>query len=277
MSCLCARNATVLDAGSWRPDPTFRGTWGIVSTCLSTLVICVWNAIHFNVPHRDRKWSFVHKLPWLFVALFAPDAVIILAGDQLDDAMVISAAARRYSQKRRPSVRDNLSPAAESVPLTGSEAEDRLSKSGPETSGFSNREHRWTLSHSFYAVMGGFALDSSLAPAFDTDKTLIITPHIFEFLMEHVPDIIPDIAEADIQRKGKSSWLISKKMKRLYAPGRHTSASLTGNVCYGQVCPCMLGYALAPSVPSASSHPRSAETVTVTTSDFSFPSLTAPH
>ncbi|GJE96399.1 hypothetical protein PsYK624_125950 [Phanerochaete sordida] len=195
------------DTASWHPDPTFRGTWGIVSTCVSTLIICVWNAIHFNIPPRDQKWSFLHKLPWLLCGLFAPDLLIIVAGDQLDDdARFISAAARRYLRTRCSSVRDNLS-LAESVPLTGSEANDKLSDSGSKSSGLSNREHAWTLAHSFYAYMGGFVLDSSLTPAFGTDKTLTLAPRLFVFLMEHAPDIIPDISEADIQRKGKSSWL----------------------------------------------------------------------
>ncbi|GJE96394.1 hypothetical protein PsYK624_125900 [Phanerochaete sordida] len=195
-----------MPAASWHPDPTFRGTWGIVSTCVSTLIVCVWNAIHFDVPHRDQKWSFLHKLPWLLAGLFAPDALVIMAGTQLDGAKIISAAARRYLQKRRHSARDNLSP-AESVSLTGSEAEDKLSNSGPKTSGLSNREHAWTLAHSFYAYMDGFALDSSLTPAFGREKTVILTPVLLIFLMEHAPDIIPDISKADIQRKGKSSWL----------------------------------------------------------------------
>ena len=47
----------------WRPEPTFRGTFGILSTCLITLGLCVWSAIHLNIPaNNERPWDFICAL-----------------------------------------------------------------------------------------------------------------------------------------------------------------------------------------------------------------------
>ncbi len=35
---------------AWAPDPSCRGTFGIISLCLSTTTICIWSSIHWNIP-----------------------------------------------------------------------------------------------------------------------------------------------------------------------------------------------------------------------------------
>lgn len=61
---------------SWEPQPTHRGTFGLVSSCLITLFLCVWTALHLNIPEYGKahmqKW---HKLAWLVVGFFAPELV----------------------------------------------------------------------------------------------------------------------------------------------------------------------------------------------------------
>ncbi|EKM56216.1 uncharacterized protein PHACADRAFT_209692 [Phanerochaete carnosa HHB-10118-sp] len=90
-------NSTALPASaSWHADPAVRGTWGIVSACLSTLVICVWNAVHIDIPLRPRRWEFVDKLPWLAVGLLAPDYLLYVACCQLYHAKKLSAAGKVY-------------------------------------------------------------------------------------------------------------------------------------------------------------------------------------
>ncbi|KAK3345005.1 hypothetical protein B0H65DRAFT_573650, partial [Neurospora tetraspora] len=38
----------------WVTEPDIRGTFSILSTCIVTLVLCVWTAIHLNVPgHKE--------------------------------------------------------------------------------------------------------------------------------------------------------------------------------------------------------------------------------
>lgn len=90
-------NSTVEHIGSvWHPDPTSRGTWGIVLTCFSTLVICVWSCLHVDIPIRYQDWSIWEKLRWLLVGLFAPDVLIFKAYAQKYWAWRLSRCAKVY-------------------------------------------------------------------------------------------------------------------------------------------------------------------------------------
>lgn len=82
MHTLAAQNCSAAGTGPWRPDPTFRGTWGILSTCLSTLLICVWSAIHINIRPQRRKRLFLDKVPWMFIGLFIPGYLLLTAFSQ---------------------------------------------------------------------------------------------------------------------------------------------------------------------------------------------------
>jgi hypothetical protein len=77
---------------SWMPEPKTRGTWGILSSCIITLSLCVWTAVHLNVPeHRKVRlepWQFwknpqLHrKVLWLLLGLLAPEIVAYAAWAQ---------------------------------------------------------------------------------------------------------------------------------------------------------------------------------------------------
>lgn len=61
----------------WQPEPTFRGTYSTLSSCLLTMGLCVWTAVHLNIPEHGHK-GFVNpqlrrKFMWLFIGLFAPE------------------------------------------------------------------------------------------------------------------------------------------------------------------------------------------------------------
>ncbi len=47
-------NATATSV-AWQPQSTFRGTWGILSACLATLLVCTWTAVHLNNPAPGRS------------------------------------------------------------------------------------------------------------------------------------------------------------------------------------------------------------------------------
>ena len=65
----------------WRGEPKERGTFGIISLCFSTLIICIWSTLHFNVPakrYRTTRRVFI-QASWMFIALIAPEALLFLA------------------------------------------------------------------------------------------------------------------------------------------------------------------------------------------------------
>ncbi|PVH97583.1 hypothetical protein DM02DRAFT_684776, partial [Periconia macrospinosa] len=59
-------------------------------------------------------------------------------------------------------------------------------------------KYPWTKTHSFYAVMGGFVIDTAAIRNIALDY--------IEFLLENYPEVIPDIDEIDILDKSKGDW-----------------------------------------------------------------------
>ena len=81
----------------WHPEPQYRGTYSLLSTCIATLTLCIWSAVHLNIPEsadcvakRMSKYSkkefppdpryqrWVHlkrKIWWLVLGLLAPEIV----------------------------------------------------------------------------------------------------------------------------------------------------------------------------------------------------------
>ena len=61
---------------NWKPSNETRGTWDILSTCVLTMILCVWTAVHLNVPPPGALWALIlRKLGWLFMGLIAPELV----------------------------------------------------------------------------------------------------------------------------------------------------------------------------------------------------------
>lgn len=69
-------NGTGIEA-RWMPEPGERGTYSILSTCLITLGLCVWTAIHLNIPAHGEKWwqQTWRKFGWMMLGFLAPEMV----------------------------------------------------------------------------------------------------------------------------------------------------------------------------------------------------------
>ena len=72
----------------WQPPPNSRGSFEILSTCLITLGLCIWTAVHLNIPERyqrakykksdPRYWVLpqtIRKVGWLVMGMRAPEMV----------------------------------------------------------------------------------------------------------------------------------------------------------------------------------------------------------
>jgi len=43
-------------SSAWVSEPDGRGTWGLIQTCLLTLFLCIYSAVHLNIqPHQKSK------------------------------------------------------------------------------------------------------------------------------------------------------------------------------------------------------------------------------
>jgi len=82
----------------WVPEPKQRGTFGIISLCLSTMIICIWSTLHFNVP--TKRYStirrFIFQVLWMFIALLAPEVLLLLALDERVNAGILLRKALKF-------------------------------------------------------------------------------------------------------------------------------------------------------------------------------------
>ena len=78
------------------------------------------------------------------------------------------------------------------------------------------RKHKWTIVHSYFAVMGGFAVQiaddepnffPTLADGKGRHIRLTLTPEALIYLEERVPGLVPDISKLQIEDKSKGSIL----------------------------------------------------------------------
>jgi len=72
------------------------------------------------------------------------------------------------------------------------------------------QRYPWTPTHSFFAAMGGFALDTrgekaNFLPC--NRRRIALTSEGILYLLENKPSLIPDISESTIKDKSKGSWI----------------------------------------------------------------------
>ncbi|KAI0707886.1 hypothetical protein C8Q76DRAFT_746738 [Earliella scabrosa] len=298
-------NATV----SWQAEPHFRGTYSILTSCLSTLFVSTWSALHLDIPESGKRGQsafgrFVDKLGWLVLGLLAPEYLLLLAFNQFMAARELTEFAQwrletptedpsllgrfrgwivtgareltKFAQKtpgrfrgwivtglhhlldifKRKSahaVRDtekgetqgsaaavhemeeahNTAAEADSAtnagPTIRAENAESSGNLGSEPAGGSNREpgvesstppprtrrkrkHPWTITHSFFAIMGGFVLqdphdtlEDRYLPAWQGNG--VLAEDAIRVLMDVEPDLIPDIPVDELLDRGKADGL----------------------------------------------------------------------
>ena len=76
---------------SWVEEPKQRGSFGILSLCFSTLIICIWSALHFNIPTRRRPTFDRLFLQGRLImsALLLPELLLFKAMNEWANASVL--------------------------------------------------------------------------------------------------------------------------------------------------------------------------------------------
>ncbi|PVH75427.1 hypothetical protein DL98DRAFT_644167 [Cadophora sp. DSE1049] len=165
-------NATEVPAAHWRAEPQTRGTWNILSTCLFTLLLCLWTALHLNIPgHKEGFWRpKLRKTGWLILGLLTPEMGVFTAWYQYLAAHKLNSVISTASTRRHP----------------------------------------WTTIHSYYVLMGGFVFDTSDAEVNflpNNRERLTLTPAGLRYILENEPGILPDISWESIYDKSKANSL----------------------------------------------------------------------
>jgi len=160
----------------WVKDPDGRGTLSLVVSCVVTLTLCVWSALHLNVPPPNSTFRrlVLEKTKWVLYGIFAPELVVATAAAQYITARWLKHQIDKDAAYRR-SVGDGVS--------------------------------AWSITQCFYAAMGGFVTD---IPWMDGDnekgsRRVTITASGIRLLsfLGH----LPKIDEFQIQDKSKADWM----------------------------------------------------------------------
>ena len=166
-------------------DPSGRGTSSLIISCLLTLVLCVWSALHLNVPApgRTRRQTVLSNIIWITAGIYTPELVVFTAWRQWSSAKILSRIVRKTYKT------------------------DEYGKG-------SLGRWPWTMTHSFFASTGGFAFDvlpyiwSEHNPAgFLPPGTprLTVTARGMSFLAKCRR--LPDVPKGDIDDKSKADAL----------------------------------------------------------------------
>ena len=187
---------------SFVQDPSGRGTLGLIISCALTLVLCVWSALHLNIPasHEPFGRAFWRNICWILAGIYAPELVVFTAWRQWSSANLLS---------------------------------EIVEKSRPKE--FLSGRFKWTRTHSFFACTGGFAFEipddtTRITPLFlpkRCPKRLTLTARGVAVLAEcgH----LPHVREEDIEDKSKANnlakslvvmqalWMLLQVLGRLIA------------------------------------------------------------
>lgn len=122
VSLLLAQTTTSADPelSGWFSAPNERGTWDLIISCLLTLVVCVWSALHLNVPTEDSRLRNrnVKRLRWILLGIFAPELVVSTAFAQFLTAKWLCREIRKDVKWRKQEVQRALESIRQGVGLT---------------------------------------------------------------------------------------------------------------------------------------------------------------
>lgn len=76
---------------SWVSDPDGRGTFSLITSCVLTMGLCVWTALHLNLPPPtfSRKRWWLESVRWALTGIFAPELIVFVAWRQYISARVL--------------------------------------------------------------------------------------------------------------------------------------------------------------------------------------------
>ena len=206
----------------WREEPHFRGTFAILTSCVGTLLVCTWSALHDDIPHGKSKIRRrLHQCVWLVMSLLAPELLLLIAFDQFWTAYNLTKDGQRWlpseqEQSGNVQVSPPLSLCNEtSVHCTHSQDDvEQAHTQAPHGTANSlrTRKHPWTRTHSFYAIMGGFVLqdphESPAEPYLPSwQRNGVLTPDGVRLIMKHRPYLIPDIPRSELLDRSKADDL----------------------------------------------------------------------
>jgi hypothetical protein len=207
-------NTTILPPKQWHPEPQFRGTFHILSSCLITMSLCIWTLLHLNLPrHKQERLQNFRKLGWMILGLLAPELVVWNAWEQKRTVRQLSMLMQEKGyMPRKPKVRERIRLWWKMCSLALTNIEDRPESALPEAYLLQHgRTHPWTDAHSWFVVMGGMVCEDT-APENERfmpggRQRIPLDLGAFISMAQEQPHLVPDFSRRYIDDKSKSDWL----------------------------------------------------------------------
>lgn len=85
------------------PNPDGRGTLSLLFSCVLTLSLCVWSAVHLNLPkYKEGENEYAYRyLKWSILGIFGPELVIWAAWRQYMSAQSLTRAIKEVTTPTR--------------------------------------------------------------------------------------------------------------------------------------------------------------------------------
>ena len=182
------RNLTDPTFVAYVQEPNGRGTTSLILSCLLTLILCVWSALHLNVPEPGQtvRQRVLMNLRWILTGIYPPELVVFTAWRQWSSARILKDSIEQHQTA------ENL------------EKEPTSAMCG----------YSWSMAHSFFACAGGFAyeVDRDMAtdlpelPKRSAHQTRIpITARGVDILAKC--GLLPQVSKEEIEDKSKANAL----------------------------------------------------------------------
>ncbi|KAG2343482.1 hypothetical protein BDR05DRAFT_299947 [Suillus weaverae] len=198
-------SVTTLDVSGSSSCSHTKSLWDIIWSCAATLFACTWTAIHPNIQGMDegRFTVLSRRLGIMTVALVAPELMITWATVQFlsarDTTKAFNDTFARLHQARsdHPDTGEYIATLFSEFPTS-----DRTNSPHLSAPHVASRAFRgWTVTHGFFAWMGGFML-------YVNDKPLAtLRPNELERFVCEGSVEMPIIVEADIDDRSKGDAL----------------------------------------------------------------------
>lgn len=173
------------ERSGWVDESNTRDTFGILSSCMATTVLCVWTALDLNIPSLGKRdgadtaaQGSGEKQAGFFLVCW------LLIWSSIQRGISTQTLAKCYHVRRDSiSSKEHIEPRSED----------------PGT--------KWTMVHALYAVMGEFVLKASAASDFLPGKAdrMTLTGSGVRYMLEHQPNLLPHVTEDHIFDKSEPS------------------------------------------------------------------------
>lgn len=231
----------------WHDAPNERGTITILWTCLSTIIISTWTILHLNIPRRDDTTvqKTIRKIKWMCVTILFPEITFAKAVCELQMAVEdlfllrdvkediektgwkveVGRVARILHWFFHPlKSRDDPPPEAKNISNELQRPELVDHEEGIESGSEEPRcddptpiprpmKATWTLTHSYFANMGGIQIEKKIH-VHNCCEPFLVKNCLTTFILakcctrtNHSLFLRLSISKADIEDKSKANWL----------------------------------------------------------------------